>query len=497
MPIILGYSLFFDQKDNPTVEDLYRSLCQDLKAEIADLLGLHDSPAMLDDWPNANWSNAHGSATVESTEWTTEADPDGFKRKLLKVQFIQHLRDYSWVVDLKLGCIRKDDVVLTGEWSISSFKPIVPFEEMPELLTFAPKYTCHDEDGLLAGKTYLVSEDRVASFADFIKSPERQSPIILISRPSSNAEYLLTEIGAMARKVQGLAHVIKLADDRTAQRLRSLLPRHSCYNGAVRIFWPGFRTEDDPALHPFWHRNKLKTTEEEFEARRDIFARIADESPRIFSKSPDIGYLERRQSEEKHEKRLAQLKERLREQERSAFEVQRDARQRETDWEELFTAYEVLEGERESLRQRNHELEHENRRLRWQLTGDWPSEQQLGTDDEQAVAGAVLLSRKARKRYSSFSSNERDYWNEHLLGKLLNEKMRDNQSEPIHGPNGTCFAYPRSGTGDARRLIYYQESDRIYVCELFPGAEHDKDYDRLRNRGVDRHAYNGFEQWQV
>ena len=28
--------------------------------------------------------------------------------------------------------------------------------------------------------------------------------------------------------------------------------KRACYNGALRIYWPGFGVDDEPALHPFW-----------------------------------------------------------------------------------------------------------------------------------------------------------------------------------------------------------------------------------------------------
>jgi len=477
MSVVLRRSLFFHQQDNQ-VEDVYISLRQDLKTEVSNLLRLQDHPDLLGDWPEGKWSNSYGSATVTCSEWESEAES---QKRLLQMQFIQHCRDHRWVTELRLGRIHGEEVVFFEEWSLLPFKPSIPFEEVPELLTFVSEWTCKNEDGMLANSIYAVSNERAEAFVDFIESPDRRLPIVLVSPSRDNSGYLLSDTGSMVRKVRGLAHVTRLKDSKAAQSLHLLLPHHGCYNGAVRIYWPGFKATDDPDLHPFWHPSRLRTVVDESEIHIDIFREVADRSPRIFARSADIERLEQQRLDEESEKRLTKLEEQLREQIRLRLQQQTDA-----ELETLFGSYEEVERERD----------HEVRRLRWQLNKAWQGRQQLEPPDEQIVTQDILLSSRARRQYTSFDQQEQNYWDEHVLRKLLGEHLRDSQSEPVDGPNGTCWVYPRGKSADGRRLIYYIDDDRIYVCELFPGEEHDKEYRKLRNKGMDRQAYDGFEQWQ-
>lgn len=493
MPVVFRRSLFFGGQDS-AADDLYPSLSQDLRTEIVTRLKLQDDLGLLASWPNSDWSNSYGSATARCREWTAEADPHN---RLLQVQLVEYRLDYEWAIELRLGSIG-DEVILHEEGSISPSKPEIPFEEMPNLLPFTNRYSCKDEDGMMAGRTYIVSSDRVDAFADFIQSPQRRVPIVLISRTPDSASYLLADTRALARRLRGLAHIIKLEDAQTAQLLVSHQPKHGCYNGAVRVFWPGFKTTDNPELHHLWPPRQFRTVEDISAVSSAIFSVIALESSRIFAKNPDIQLLEDGQSEQESRKRLIQLEKEIGERLRLRLQQQADA-----GLEELVREYDQVRQERDDLKKDNDDLrakvsqlEHKIRDLNWHLNSAWQGRQQPESDDRQVAIPAVLLSGRARKQYDSFDHRERAYWDEHILNKLSDRQLRDNQTELVEGPSGTCWVYPRKRTADGRRVIYYGEDEAIYVCELFTGGEHDGEYSRLRDKGVDRAVYDGFQMWQ-
>ncbi len=75
--------------------------------------------------------------------------------------------------------------------------------------------------------------------------------------------------------------------------------------------------------------------------------------------------------------------------------------------------------------------------------------------------------------------------------------MREAQSVPVSGPLGSAWAYPRSRTGDGRRIIYFPQDDHIFVCELYPATAHDDAYNRARVEGVDAAGYSDFQPWSA
>jgi hypothetical protein len=57
----------------------------------------------------------------------------------------------------------------------------------------------------------------------------------------------------------GLAQVVALKDYWTTRQLSNqITPELSCYDGAVRIYWPGFTRQSDMRQHPLFLRKKLE-----------------------------------------------------------------------------------------------------------------------------------------------------------------------------------------------------------------------------------------------
>jgi len=496
MPNILGRTLFFEREENLSAEDLYQSLCQSLKAALAQILELPDESERWADWPNACLANAMGSVTVESSEWQIAPDTDEHGQKLLRIELAQHFRDYKWVTELRLGQLREEEIVLSEECSVSPYQPRLPLETMPDLLASLSKLAGKDQDGLQANGVYVVSSDRVGTFVDFVRSPERQLPVLLLSPIPGEVTYLLSDTWSIARDLQGLTHVIKLQDVETVQRMRSILPNHSCYDGAVRIFWPGFKDTDDPKLYPFWLPRRSRTARGELDIRQEVVAAIVERSPQIFVRNIEIEQLEQQQLAAEEKRRVAELEKRLGEQ----IQLRSQEDQELREW---FKDYDRIERERNDLRQRNQvleskvsELDYQVRKLRGVLNRIKLQGKQLPESlDEPSIVHRVILSSKAYRQYRSFDDKQQHYWDKHVLGKLLNEQLLRNLSEPIVGTGGTCWVYPRSGGAGGDRIIYYTEDERVYVCEMFSSDEHDREYNRLRNQGIDRAAYDGFEPW--
>lgn len=472
---ILRRSLLLYQVDNSDTPALYQALHDDLQREVAGWLTTDTED--LAGWPSGSWQN--DIRVARGTEWKVESGPP----KLLQLVLQQQKADDAWEVDFLMGQKSDDLVVISEDWRTSTYRRDLPIHAMPDLFAFVTRYECKNEDGYLANRYYSVDPERVEAFVEFIQSPERHLPIILVSPLPTSPTDSLVDCGELARKVRGIAHVTRLRNNVAVGQLISLLPDHSCYNGAVRLYWPGFSRTDSLDAHPFW-LPRVKPDE----VKKQLFEQLARESPRLLGQNADIDHLKWQKEESQRHLERTTFKEALK-----RIEAEQDAR-------EFTELYQLIEKERDELQARVEYLEQQNadlrdqmRGLRFRVNSAWQRGERASTIDEPSVR--VYLSAKAQAAYAALDQSERSYWDEHLWYKLLDSQMRDNQSEPIHGPSGPCWVYPRSGTADGRRVVYFCEDDDVYVCEILPASEHDGRYRELRDRGVDRSSYVGFELW--
>ena len=90
----------------------------------------------------------------------------------------------------------------------------------------------------------------VEGFVDSVLlNPARHLPVILVSPDVWTGRSLLTGQDLQDALV-GVAQVAKLEDKWTAFQLTSKVGKEfSCFNGAMRIYWPGFSVSDAPRTH--------------------------------------------------------------------------------------------------------------------------------------------------------------------------------------------------------------------------------------------------------
>ncbi len=85
---------------------------------------------------------------------------------------------------------------------------------------------------------------------------ERSLPVVAISTHFGLALHREMET-RMARDLIGLA-TVAVVDDEAAWTLTQRLGKTlSCYNGAVRLYWPGLAADSPPTYHPLWTAERL------------------------------------------------------------------------------------------------------------------------------------------------------------------------------------------------------------------------------------------------
>jgi hypothetical protein len=101
-------------------------------------------------------------------------------------------------------------------------------------------------------RPHLVPESEVGDFVEgFLCSPYRTLPVLMIS-PDIDGSFLL-ESRDLADRLAGLCTVVELQSQAATFRLTAVVGRAlNCFNGAVRLYWPGLSTKSDPWQHPLF-----------------------------------------------------------------------------------------------------------------------------------------------------------------------------------------------------------------------------------------------------
>lgn len=93
---------------------------------------------------------------------------------------------------------------------------------------------------------------------DLLRAPERALPVIAISE-FDGSEAFPGLAQNVARRVTGLAHVCILDEEASWQLTEDLGQEWSCFNGAIRLYWPSGVPIGSPFRHPLWLSEKLES----------------------------------------------------------------------------------------------------------------------------------------------------------------------------------------------------------------------------------------------
>ena len=149
----------------------------------------------------------------------------------------------------------------------------------------------------LGGPTPVrVTEDEVARLVAHVCSTTRREPMVLISVDNATRSPIVAG-SELARRLAGMCTVYLLDAVRTSHRLREELlsagfsDKFGCYNGGVRILWPGIVPGDDPYGHTLLLPVRLNGIPERARTEQvaGTFCEMIseDEDPRAWMREPE------------------------------------------------------------------------------------------------------------------------------------------------------------------------------------------------------------------
>jgi hypothetical protein len=119
-------------------------------------------------------------------------------------------------------------------------------------------------------KCFDVEEEDLDELETLIKAPQRRLPVVVVSE--LQGETLAGDLHErISTDVCGLAHACRLSREASWGLTQRLGKEWSCYNGAVRLFWPFRANRDDFRVHPLWTYDFLMRRAESEAVARDRF----------------------------------------------------------------------------------------------------------------------------------------------------------------------------------------------------------------------------------
>lgn len=467
---------------------MYGLICHDLQKALQRWSGQDETIFIT--WPTLTWKSTQQQITVSA--WSSEQHLD---HRLLSVTLTESINTLTWTIFLRIGSINDEEIIIQEECYLEPATAQVPIAAMPDILDFLPAYDCVDEDDFSISNSRSIAPNRAQAFADFICAPasKRKLPVVLISPVNESKEYLLSS-HELALRLSGIAHVMTLSTKATWHSKDLPLP-HACFNGAVRLYLPGYTRSDDSYIHRYYKPELLK--EKPVEAIYEEIQRL------ILNWPPDkdndtITALERLRADEANQlhfnSEIEAIQQRIRHEAEAQATIHLETlwQQLLSDAEKLSQDYDRISAENALLQKQLKECNDQIRQLHRRLTQQWSDEEEVSTQSE-ATTPQLLLSKKALAVYMATDQGLRREIDNQLLRKLCDPTLRANQTEPVEARNGACFVFPRSDSAAGRRVIYRLDNNHVHICELY--LHHDT-YQYARDRGFDLTDYNNFVSWQ-
>lgn len=149
--------------------------------------------------------------------------------------------------------------------------------------------------GAFAGFPLLATGDElkmgaVADFTALLTDPRRTRPIVFISARNVDDRPVLRseDVGKVADWLAGLAHVYVAEDRFPSLKMKDVIPpRFNCFDGSIRVYWPGLAWSDPPYRHPAWPAYEVASIQERFTHGFAQFLLGKISTPAIYLESGD------------------------------------------------------------------------------------------------------------------------------------------------------------------------------------------------------------------
>ena len=99
----------------------------------------------------------------------------------------------------------------------------------------------------------------VQAFLALLRDTRRQHPVVFVSTHEQSERFFF-DVSRLADHLAGTAYVVVSENRRSCQMLEQQMPVHlQAFDGAVRLYWPGFTFRSNSFDHPLWTKFRIVT----------------------------------------------------------------------------------------------------------------------------------------------------------------------------------------------------------------------------------------------
>ena len=241
--------------------------------------------AILERWANGKFATgANGAVSIRqsgmSAQWETTSEVIGDDRldRMCVLEPVDHgelqldVDMVSQAKRLAFRCVLRvgsDAGVAPAEVKVRAPRFIREVVALPCSWTVGTK-----GEGVFA-HPFNIDADDLPMLDELLVSPVRRLPLVMVSE--HGGETLAGDLHErLAHDLCGIGHVVRLSTDASWALTESRGREWSCYNGAVRLFWPIRAGMGDYRSHPLWTYDQLADRfDTEQDAREHLRASLA------------------------------------------------------------------------------------------------------------------------------------------------------------------------------------------------------------------------------
>jgi len=219
-----------------------------------------------------------------------------------------------WRTTIKMGRLSTGTIIidLTVELSSTVFEARrLPFTQIrpPRLVReIASKHRCYGEaPGSLLLARRIEADEVAELLVPLIESPKRVYPLVVVAPTSGPRPGVPIPPYRIQEDLAGLARVFELSPDATFKLSESVGPRRSCFDGGIRVYWPGFTKESNPYLHPLFLGEDIEAHPNK--SRERIFSAVRGNANFRWAESAELIRLQRQVWDEEERQRVLKFKE--------------------------------------------------------------------------------------------------------------------------------------------------------------------------------------------
>lgn len=214
----------------------------------------------------------------------------------------RHSRELMWISDLAL--LRKPDGRSYFSFTQSlgrqdgGMSPMTRQPGRPRVIRTLVRDFTAASGGFRLSTMAIPLRDKpedVEQVVNLLESSTRTHPVVLVSVHQQSGRYFV-DPDELADHLSGIAHVVAAVNPHVTAELSKRMPRWStCIDGAVRVYWPGFKRIKRTVDHRLWTIEDLSRIQ--FDSGRFADLVLADiAAVSVNSISPNYGSFDRLQS---------------------------------------------------------------------------------------------------------------------------------------------------------------------------------------------------------